>query len=345
MPRNRYHSGPATDHFDGVRFFNTAPPTHDKRLSDLLRWRRTSRPAPWPERAPAATVTPVARSAGTRVTVVGHATVLIQTCGLNIVSDPMWSERASPLSFVGPKRVSPPSIAFDDLPPIDVVLLTHNHYDHLDVATLTRLVGRDDPVILTPLGNDAIVRRSVPRARLVGGDWWDCRPIVDDIEVTFVPAQHWSARGIFDRRMALWCGFTVRAGGDLIYFAGDTGYGDGGIFHAIRRRIGSPDLALLPIGAYEPRWFMRDHHANPEEAVMIFEALEARRAVGIHWGVFHLSDEGWAEPRAALARALAQRKIEPDCFTAGEPGFVWSPQPDPSETPNGQSLRVHNRIL
>jgi hypothetical protein len=125
MPPNRYHSGPATDHFDGVRFSNNSPPTRDKSLRDLLRWRRTSQPAPWPERAPAALVTPVARSAATRITVVGHATVLIQTCGLNIVSDPVWSERASPLSFAGPKRVSPPSIAFDDLPPIDVVLLSH----------------------------------------------------------------------------------------------------------------------------------------------------------------------------------------------------------------------------
>ena len=180
-------------------------------------------------------VTPVARSAATRITVVGHATVLIQTCGLNIVSDPVWSERASPLTFAGPKRVSPPSVAFDDLPRIDVVLLSHNHYDHLDVATLSRLVGRDDPVILTPLGNDSIVRRSIPRARLAGGDWWDRRRIADDVEVAFVPAQHWSARGAFDRRMALWCGFAVRAGGELIYFAADTGYGDGSIFDAIRQ--------------------------------------------------------------------------------------------------------------
>ena len=238
----------------------------------------------------------------------------------------MWSERASPLSFLGPKRVSPPSVAFDDLPPIDVVLLSHNHYDHFDVATLTRLVGRDDPVILTPLGNDAIVRRSIPRARLVCGDWWDRRRIADDVEVAFVPAQHWSARGVFDRRMALWCGFAVRAGGELIYFAGDTGYGDGSLFDAIRRRIGRPDVALLPIGAYAPRWFMAEQHVNPEEAIMIFEALQARRAIGIHWGVFRLSDEGWAEPREALARGLAERKIEPGRFQAGEPGYVWSAQ-------------------
>jgi L-ascorbate metabolism protein UlaG (beta-lactamase superfamily) len=316
-PRNLYHSGPATDHFDGVRFFNNSPPTRDKSLRDLLRWRRTSRPAPWPERAPAALVTPLARSPATRITVVGHATVLIQTCGLKIVSDPVCSDRASPISFAGPKRVSPPSIAFDDLPPIDVVLLGHNHYDHLNVATLTRLVGRVDPVILTPLGNDAIVRRSIPSARLGGGDWWDRRRIADDVEVAFVPAQHWSARGVFDRRMALWCGFVVRAGVELIYFAGDTGYGDGSVFGAIRRRIGSPDVALLPIGAYAPRWFMGEQHVNPEEAIMIFEALQAQRAIGIHWGVLRLSDEGWAEPREAAGARVGRTKNRTRALSGG----------------------------
>ena len=132
--------------------------------------------------------------------------------------------------------------------------------------------------------------------------------------------------------MALWCGFVLRAGGELVYFAGDTGYGDGSVFDAIRRRIGSPDVALLPIGAYEPRWLMAEQHVNPDEAIMIFEALRARRAIGIHWGVFHLSDEGWAEPREALARALAERAIEPSRFLAGEPGHVWTADPrEPAE--------------
>ncbi len=332
MPRNRYTSGPPSDHFDGRRFFNTAPQTRDKSFSDFLRWRRTSRRRLWPTQAPVVRVTPERRSAATRITVVGHATVLIQMRGLNLITDPFWSEKASPIAILGPKRVCVPAIAFHDLPPIDAILLSHNHYDHLDMATLARLVERDAPLIVTPLGNDTIVRRAIPAARIVSGDWWDSH-MLDDIEITLVPAQHWSARNLFDRRMALWSGFTIRAGGDLVYFSGDTGYGDGSLFKAIRQRVGEPSVALLPIGAFAPRWFMADQHIDPEEAVMIFKDLEARHAIGIHWGVIPLSDEGRDEPRDALVDALAKYQIDPECFHAAEPGYVWeltSPtRPDP----------------
>ena len=240
----------------------------------------------------------------------------------------MWSERASPLSFAGPKRVSPPSIAFDDLPPIDVVLLSHNHYDHLDIATLTRLVGRDDPLILTPLGNDAIVRRAIPRARLACGDWWDRRRLADDVEIAFVPAQHWSARGIFDRRMALWCGFAVRAGGELIYLAGDTGYGDGGVFDAIRRRIGSPDLALLPIGAYAPRWFMREQHVNPEEAIMIFEALQAKRPSAFTGACFASATRGGRSRARRWRGRWPNGKSNPGVLRRAGPAMSGMGRPD-----------------
>jgi L-ascorbate metabolism protein UlaG (beta-lactamase superfamily) len=324
VKRNCYYSGPISDHFDGVRFFNSAPVTRDKNVRDLLRWYLTSRPAPWPTRQPTNLIAPVVRSTATRITVVGHATVLIQACGLNFVTDPMWSERASPVSFLGPKRVSSPAVAFDDLPPIDAVLLTHNHYDHLDMVTLNRLVNRDRPLILTPLGNRAIVDRSVEGARIASGDWWHCHRLADDVEVTLVPAQHWSLRRPWDRRMALWSGFAMRVGRELIYFAGDTGYGDGSVFNAIKRRVGRPNVALLPIGAYEPSWLMADQHLSPWEAVRIFRDLEAQEAIGIHWGVFRLSDEGWDAPREALARALADQGIDPRRFPAADPGFVWT---------------------
>ncbi len=322
MAPNRFYSGPASDHFDGARFFNTAPITSDRTLGDLLRWRWSARPGAWPPASPVALVAPEPRSDATRITIVGHATALIQARGLNLLTDPVWSARASPVPFVGPRRVSPPAIAFDDLPRIDVVLLSHNHYDHLDIATLRRLVARDDPLIVTPLGNDGVIHRNIPRARLALGDWWDRRRLADDVEITFLPAQHWSARGLFDRRRALWCGFALQAANEWIYVAGDTGYGDGSLFTEIRRRIGSPAAALLPIGAYAPRWFMAAQHCNPEEAVMIFEALNARLAAGVHWGVFRLSDEGWDEPREALARALAKRGVAPERFAAGAPGHV-----------------------
>jgi L-ascorbate metabolism protein UlaG (beta-lactamase superfamily) len=235
----------------------------------------------------------------------------------------VWSERAGPFSLLGPKRAAAPGVAFDDLPPIDAVLLSHNHYDHLDLVTLRRLVAQHNPLIVTPFGNDAIVRRAIPQARLKAGDWWDRLRLVGEIDVTLLPAQHWSARGLLDRRMALWCGFALQTGGELIYFAGDTGYGDGSLFSSIRERVGRPDLALLPIGAYAPRWFMADHHIDPAEAVRIFEEMGAAQALAIHWGVFRLSDESRNEPPERLLHALAERGIEPDRFRAAEPGFVW----------------------
>ncbi|MBO9602073.1 MAG: MBL fold metallo-hydrolase [Novosphingobium sp.] len=322
MPRNRYYSGPESDHFDG-RFFNTAPPIADKGLRDIWRWRRTSTPSRWPDAVPVAPAVPEARCKGLRITIVGHACVLIQLGGLNLVTDPLWSERASPFSFAGPRRICPPGIAFDDLPRIDAVLLSHNHYDHLDKASLRRLVERDDPRILTPLGNDTIVKQAVPRARVETGDWWDGFALDDGVEATIVPAQHWSARGPRDRRMALWGGFYVRSAQGSAYFAGDTGYGDGSIFPAIRERLGTPDAALLPIGAYAPRWFMADQHIDPDEAVRIMQALGARRAIGIHWGVFQLTDEGRDDPAQLLARALAERGVPPERFAAAESGEVF----------------------
>jgi L-ascorbate metabolism protein UlaG (beta-lactamase superfamily) len=320
MPKNRYYAGPISDHFDG-RFFNIAPRTNDRTFADIRRWRATSKRAPWPGHVPVEPALPKTRVEGLRITLVGHATVLIQIGGMNLLTDPVWSERCSPVQFAGPKRVCAPGVRFDDLPPIDAVLLSHNHYDHLDVATLRKLVRRHDPLIVTPLGNDTIVRRAVPKARVATGDWWDDLRI-GDATIDFVPAQHWSARGIYDRRMALWCGFHVRVGGRSVYFAGDTGYGDGGLFAGIRERLGAPDIALLPIGAYAPRWFMADQHTDPAEAVRIMRDLDAGHAVAIHWGVFPLSDEGRDEPVHALRQALAEHGVAPDRFRHDEPGTV-----------------------
>jgi L-ascorbate metabolism protein UlaG (beta-lactamase superfamily) len=321
--RNHYYSGPVSDHFDGARFFNTSPATEDKTIFDWFRWRLTSRPVPWPESVPVEMLAPARRSEATRITVVGHATVLIQGRGLNLVTDPIWSERAGSWPFLSPKRVCPPAVSFDSLPAIDVVLLSHNHNDHLDLDVLRRLVSRDSPLILTPLGNDALIHQSIPEARIEGYDWWAGRSLANDVEVTCVPAQHWSLTGPWDRRMALWGGFALRMRDELIYFAGDTGYGDGGVFRAIRQRFGSPTVALLPLGAYEPRWLMADNHLNPGDAVTIFQELDARQAIGIHWGVFPLSDEGRAAPREALADALSKNGIDFGRFLAAEPGFVW----------------------
>ncbi|MEG3146684.1 MBL fold metallo-hydrolase [Sphingomonas sp. RT2P30] len=320
---NRYYQGPPSDHFDGTRFFNPGHATTDRGLGQVLRWKLREKAAAWPRSVAVAPSVPEPRIAGLSVTAVGHATLLIQFAGRNILTDPVWSERASPTQLVGPKRVTVPGIDFDKLPPIDTVLLSHNHYDHLDIATLRRLVAVHRPLIVTPLGNDAIVRRAVPAARIASGDWGDRVELGGGAEVHIVPAQHWSARGIGDRGLALWGGFMLRSGGTQVYFAGDTGYGDGAIFRAMHRRYGAPDLALIPIGAYAPRWFMAAQHVDPDEAVRIMLDMEAKRAIGIHWGTFQLTDEARDAPVIALQESLARRGIDPARFQPAMPGKCY----------------------
>lgn len=326
LARNPYYDGPVSDHFDGRIFFNPdgTPPG---RLRDLLKWQFGGNRATWPEtfESPFHGTKPQARVEGGKITVthVGHATFLVQTNGLNLLTDPVWSERASPVSFAGPKRINPPGVAFDDLPKIDAVLLTHNHYDHMDIETLERLVSRNDPLILTPLGNDTIVKNAIAAARTQRGDWGDVAELANGTLIHFDPCHHWGARGMRDRRMALWCAFTIETPHAKIHHIGDTGFHNGIFFDAAREAHGGFDLAILPIGAYEPRWFMKGQHMNPEEAVEGFRRLNARAAVGHHWGTFQLTDEPIEEPREKLAEALKAASVAPDTFIASLPGQVW----------------------
>ena len=320
---NPYYQGPVSDHFDGRYFFNpdgVAPGS----LSGLLKWRFGEKRARWPKHRPSPFdgARPERRIAGSDLVVimVGHATLLIQTAGLNILTDPVWSTRAGPLSFAGPKRVNAPGIAKEHLPPIDVILLTHNHYDHLDLATLAWLVGRDDPLIVTPLGNDTIVLKRLPAARLVTGDWGDVAGIANNVRVHFEPVHHWSARGVADRRMALWAGFVVETPGGHILHVGDTGFHEGRNFAATTEKHGGFRLAILPIGAYEPRWFMKGQHMNSDEAVRAFKLTGASMAVGHHWGTFQLTDEAIDAPLVALEQAHALHDIDPIRFPALWPG-------------------------
>jgi L-ascorbate metabolism protein UlaG (beta-lactamase superfamily) len=337
---NRYYIGSPSDHFDGHRFFNPHHPNTDRTLLQLLRWRFGGKRAPWPATTPARQVAPERRVHGLRITMIGHATVLIQAAELNLLVDPVWSERASPFSFAGPKRVNAPGVAFEHLPPIDVVLLTHNHYDHLDMATLQRLWARDRPRIIAPLGNDAVVARSRPEIMVETYDWREGVEISGGAKVWLHPANHWSARGAGDRRMALWCGYVIATTVGVVYIAGDTGYGDGRIFLELADRRPVIDVAVLPIGAYAPRWFMKDQHVNPAEAVRIMQDCGARQALGVHWGAFRLTDEARRDPADALAEALAQAGIEPGLFLPLEPGQQWDcPGPDQPPHPSEELLK------
>ncbi|NRP69333.1 L-ascorbate-6-phosphate lactonase UlaG [Ensifer psoraleae] len=323
---NPYYSGPVSDHFDGVRFFNpggTAP----RGFGDLLRWQLGGRRTRWPSHY----VSPFRQARpdlnvdgdGLRVTMVGHATLLIQVGGLNILTDPVWSHRASPLTFAGPHRRNAPGILMDDLPPIDIVLVTHNHYDHLDLATLTALNAEHAPRIVTPLGNDTIIRRSVPNAEMSVVDWGDRVEVEDGIIIHAEPCHHWSARRSGDRRMALWAAFVIETTAGKIYHVGDTGFHDGINYRAARAKHGPFRLANLPFGSYEPRWFMASQHQNPEEAVMGMIACGAEHVAGHHWGTFRLTNEGIEEPLKALEAALEKGGIERTRFRALRPGEVF----------------------
>jgi N-acyl-phosphatidylethanolamine-hydrolysing phospholipase D len=281
---------------------------------------RTTRPRPKdPDPSVFARVRPsfaAPRAAASRLTItwVGHSSLLVQLGGLNILTDPMWSERASPVSFAGPRRWVPPGVAFDDLPPLDVILQSHNHYDHLDDQTVRQLAQRHpEATWILPLGLAPFVRKRGVRAdAALELDWWEERA-VGSVRVVATPAQHFSSRGVGDRGDTLWCGFALRAGsGRSVYFAGDTGFYPE--FGLIGVRCGPFDVALLPIGAYEPRWFMRYVHMNPEEAVSAFQTVNARAMVPIHWGTFKLTDEAMDEPPARARAAWQTAGLPADQF-------------------------------
>ncbi|MGE0524487.1 MAG: MBL fold metallo-hydrolase [Variibacter sp.] len=321
----RYYDGPVSDHFDGVRFFDphgAAP----RGIGDLLRWHLSGGRARWPEHVPnKARDTPPARVEGAmlRIVSIGHASFLLQSGGLNILIDPVWSERVSPFTFAGPKRVREPGIAFDALPPIDIVLVSHGHYDHLDIDTLSRLAAKHRARVITPLGNDVVMRAHDPAIRAEAYDWHRRIEIAPDLAVTLVPSRHWTARGLFDRNKCLWAGFVIDTPAGRIYHIADSGYGDGHHFRAARERYGPFKLAILPVGAYEPRWFMRNQLMNPEESVRAFQDCGAERALGHHFGVFQLTDEAIDAPREALNAARAASGLGPDQFRLLEPGEAW----------------------
>ena len=314
-------------HRDGG-FQNSDGEFQPKSLADVLRWRWNASRLGLPPRPQTAIPTQAADLAFIRantgtsqqpaVTWVGHATVLAQLGGLSMLTDPIFSERASPFSFAGPRREQPPGVALHELPHVDAVLVSHNHYDHLDLPScraLSRQAG-GSPLFVVPLGLQSwFAARGI--TRVVELDWWQ-ETRLGGLDIALVPARHWSARGLNDRMKTLWGGFAVFAPDCQLFFAGDTGYSrdfaDIRARYAGRQHDGGFDIALIPIGAYEPRWFMADQHVNVEEALKIHADLGAKASLGVHWGTFALTDEALDEPPRQLARQRAGLGLAEDAF-------------------------------
>jgi L-ascorbate metabolism protein UlaG (beta-lactamase superfamily) len=326
----------ASDHFDGSRYFNpgvpdasSPPPGREQKRSRyrwIWRWMFSGAWSDSPEEKVFSPGPPPAAripKGVLRVTPVGHATFLIQMDGANILIDPIWSARCSPVSWAGPRRYKEPGIRFEDLPPIDVVLVSHNHYDHLDLPTLERLAEKGAPRAIAPLGNHELIRESgIPSVDAL--DWWESVRLSPDVTVTLVPAQHFSSRTLWDRNRTLWAGFVVSGPSGNVFYSGDTGYGPH--FREIARRFSPIRVALLPISPFRPRQSQdppasyTSIHMGPADAVQAHLDLGAQMSIAAHFQVFQLGTDGFDDAVNELALTLKERDLQPDTFIAPTPG-------------------------
>ncbi len=300
--------------------FRNVYPVREKKLSDLLKWRRERRKLDIPPvesyNFDAATNDPEFLRDNRTVntfTWIGHATALVQINGVNILTDPHFSLRASPVQWKGPKRAMPPGLSIDELPEIDIVLLSHDHYDSLDIKSiraLARRKGGERTLFAVPLKYKKWFEKR-GAVNVVEFDWWQSHES-GNAQITAVPAQHWSKRYPLSKNRTLWAGWVIKVNGFTFYFAGDSGYAP--IFKEIGARYGPMDLSAIPIGAYEPRWFMKDSHMNPEEAVMTHRDVRSRQSIAVHWGTFVLTDEPLDEPPVRLKEALKNEGLSENEF-------------------------------
>ena len=287
-------------------------------LADILKWQLSGSRQRWPRWIENKIYPPPPKRVigkDLSITWIGHSTVLIQTAGLNILTDPFFSMRASPFQFAGPKRIRAPGISVEDLPAIDLVLLSHNHFDHLDAAALQALKKHHDPKLITTLNNGLYIK-NYPCTEL---DWRQAVEI-GEVRITLMPALHWSKRSFSDTNKALWGAFVIETDGGVIYFAADTGYSIGETFREVKSKFGAPRFSLLPIGAYEPRWFMKPQHMNPEEAVQAHLDLGTKKSLAIHHGTVQLTDEAVDAPVRDLSEAMADAKISSKEFIVSDIG-------------------------
>jgi L-ascorbate metabolism protein UlaG (beta-lactamase superfamily) len=307
------YTGPVSEHFDGHRFIN---PDHiqAKGFADVFKWMLFRKRGQWNEQTePAFGEKPASRvDNGIRITFVNHSTFLIQVDGLNILTDPVWSKRTSPFQWAGPKRMRPPGIRLEDLPEIDIILLSHNHWDHLDIVTVKEIFTAHHPKIITPLGVKSFLGKKGVQG-LGDLDWWQETVINERLTVQAVPAQHFSGRGMFDRDATLWCGYLLKRSGGNVYFVGDTGY-NANTFTEIGKRSAPIAVALVPIGAFKPEWFMSPIHCSPEDAVKIHQETGTKVSIATHFGTFPLADDGQYEPVEMLKKALEKSGVDQNSF-------------------------------
>ena len=316
------YKGPKSDHFDGKKFINPSG-LEANGFSSVLRYMRERKPEPYKfnyETFVRSEALPTrVEESQIKISFVNHSTFLIQYAGLNILTDPIWSFRCSPFQFAGPNRMRPPGIKFDDLPKIDLVLLSHNHYDHFDVNTNKDLIKKHNPQFVVPLG----MRKSLEKLgskRVEEIDWYQSTNF-EKVSITGTPANHFTSRGFFDRDKTLWCGYLLQFGKHKLYFIGDTGYGPN--FKEIGEKYGPMDLSLIPIGAYKPEWFMGPIHINPAQAVQVHNDIRSKQSIAMHFGTFPLADDGQGTAERELSKALEIAELDPKLFIIPDEGFSY----------------------
>ena len=333
-PKSKYEQ---SDHYDGQRFYNQDRSTNvEKGLSAVLKWKTTSKAKKWPKFVDD-NVEPKLdydlKQGEGAVTFINHASNLIQFQNHTIITDPVFSERVSPMSWAGPKRHRKVGVELDALPPISIVLISHNHYDHMDMAALKAIYKQHKPLFITPLGNKKYLAEHGIE-NIVELDWWQSysldhsensdlnadlkTDIKTDIKISLVPMQHWSSRSLSDRFQALWGGFVIETSGLKVLFSGDTGYNQH--FKQIHEKFGAMDFSLIPIGAYEPRWFMKDAHMNPDDAIQAHLDLHSKQSMAIHFGTFQLTDEGIDDPEKDLNIGLEKEGVDAQKFIVPKNG-------------------------